>query len=388
MLTTLWELIRKDLKVFFADPKAVLISFLVPVGIASFMALAFGNAGNSDAKQTTKIQIAVANEDSGPVADDAMDRLLKSDQVTVKEEDWAAVQKDVKAGTLPYGVRIPKGFGDQAVATLGSDNKGPDLPSTTDPSQTIASQVARGAIMQAVMGSIVKAKYGAMAGSGAPPFHETAVAADNTAPAADANKWDGVAHSFTGMGVQGLLFWSIESAMGILRERKQGIWRRLRASPVSPGMLLLGKILSGAIRAVSILAAVFGVGALVFHMHFAGSFIGFLLVAVCAALMASAFGMFVASLGRTEQQSRGLSVLAVLLMMMLGGAWFPAFLMPQWVQQVALAIPVRWIVEGFDAMTWRGQALSQAMPFVGVILAFAAAFGVIALRRMRWEYEA
>ncbi len=39
---------------------------------------------------------------------------------------------------------------------------------------------------------------------------------------------------------------------------------------------------------------------------------------------------------------------------MLGGAWFPVFLMPQWVQTVSLAIPARWAVDGFDGMLWRG----------------------------------
>ena len=34
----LWQLILKDLRVFFSDKRALIISMLVPIAIASFMA--------------------------------------------------------------------------------------------------------------------------------------------------------------------------------------------------------------------------------------------------------------------------------------------------------------------------------------------------------------
>ncbi|PYQ49063.1 MAG: hypothetical protein DMF78_19420 [Acidobacteria bacterium] len=36
------------------------------------------------------------------------------------------------------------------------------------------------------------------------------------------------------------------------------------------------------------------------------------------------------------------AILAVLLMVMLGGAWVPSFVFPAWRQRVTLAIPARW----------------------------------------------
>ena len=98
----------------------------------------------------------------------------------------------------------------------------------------------------------------------------------------------------------------------------------------------------------------------------------------------SAFGLLVASLGRTEEQSRGLSVLAVL-----GdghrwaGAWFPTFLMPAWVQKLSLVVPVRWALDGFDAMLWRGRGLTTALTSVAGLLAFTLVFGLVAAFRFR-----
>ena len=48
-------------------------------------------------------------------------------------------------------------------------------------------------------------------------------------------------------------------------------------------------------------------------------------------------------------------------------------------------MPVRWAIDGLDAMTWRGVGLSGAIAPTLVLLGFAAAFAVIAVARFRWE---
>jgi len=48
-------------------------------------------------------------------------------------------------------------------------------------------------------------------------------------------------------------------------------------------------------------------------------------------------------------------------------------------------VPVRWAVDGLDAMTWRGIGLSGALIPVAVLLGFAAAFASVAASRFRWE---
>jgi len=79
------------------------------------------------------------------------------------------------------------------------------------------------------------------------------------------------------------------------------------------------------------------------------------------------------------------AILAVLLMVMLGGAWVPSFLFPAWLQRVTLVIPARWAVDGLDATTWRGASLVATLPTIGALLAFAALFGALAVARFRWE---
>ena len=101
--------------------------------------------------------------------------------------------------------------------------------------------------------------------------------------------------------------------------------------------------------------------------------------------MAATFGLLIAALGSTPGGTRGVAILAVLLMVMLGGAWVPTFIFPAWLQQVTLVIPARWAVDGLDAMTWRGLGSSAAVLPTVVLLGFALLFGSLALARFRWE---
>jgi ABC-2 type transport system permease protein len=53
-------------------------------------------------------------------------------------------------------------------------------------------------------------------------------------------------------------------------------------------------------------------------------------------------------------------------------------------QAASLVVPVRWAMDGFDAVTWRGLGLSGAMPAFGVLLAFTLVFSLFAAYRLRW----
>lgn len=92
-----------------------------------------------------------------------------------------------------------------------------------------------------------------------------------------------------------------------------------------------------------------------------------------------------AALGRTPGTARGVTILANLMMVMLGGAWIPSFVFPAWLKRATLVVPVRWAVDGLDAMTWRGVGFEGAIVPTLVLLGFAALFAAIAAARFRWE---
>jgi ABC-2 type transport system permease protein len=197
--------------------------------------------------------------------------------------------------------------------------------------------------------------------------------------------YNGYAHSFAGMGVQFILFMGIEVGVGVLLARRMGLWKRLRAAPLSRSLLLGSHIASGAITALVLLAIIYAAAIAIFGVRIDGSVAGFVAIAIAFALLTSSFGLLIAAIGKTPEATRGLAIFATLVMVMLGGAWVPSFVFPQWLQTATLVVPTRWAVDGLDAMTWRGLGVGAAVGPVVVLLGFAALFTAIAIWRFDWE---
>jgi ABC-2 type transport system permease protein len=198
-------------------------------------------------------------------------------------------------------------------------------------------------------------------------------------------RYNGYSHAFAGMGVQFVLFMGIELGVGLLLMRRMGLWKRLRAAPVSRTLLLGSRIVSGTVIAAMLLAGIYAAALLVFGVRIEGSVLGFVLVAFSFALLTSSFGLLIAALGNTPEATRGLAILVTLMLVMLGGAWVPTFVFPEWLQGLTQFVPTRWAIDGLEAMTWRGLELSAVLVPVAAMLACSAAFAAIAMRRFSWD---
>jgi len=424
--TPIAAMIRKDLQLFFSDRRAVIMSFAVPIAIASFFGSIF--SGPSRNAEPARIAVAVVDRDGsaisrGIVAGAQADRNLK---ITLPAE--AEARDAVRRGRIVVAVIIPKGFGDAAGRAFFSNGEKPPLGVVYDPSHAMELAMVRGVmtehIMQAVSKEMFSGEQGrALVAQTLPRVQSSAMPDDQKrllvemlgsvqrfydqpnaggsnagqgitmpytvreeAMTAGSNiAYNGYAHSFGGMAIQFLLFAMANLGIEMLLERQKGLWKRLRSAPVSRATLLAGKAASGTLISLLTLWVSFAFAMIVFRVRIEGSLLGFVGISIGVAMMAASFGLLVAALGNTPASARGVTTFAILIMVMLGGAWVPAFVFPQWLQQFTMIVPVRWAVDGFDAMTWRGIGLSGALLPIAVLLAFAAAFMAIAAARFRWE---
>jgi ABC-2 type transport system permease protein len=196
--------------------------------------------------------------------------------------------------------------------------------------------------------------------------------------------YNAYAHSFAGMGVQFILFMGIDMGIGILLAQRSGVWNRLLAAPVSLAQVLLARAASGAIIAFGLLCVVFAVAVFGFGVHIA-SLAGFIGMALCFGVLTASLGLLVAAFGKTPEAARRIAMFAILVMVMLGGAWMPSFLFPEWMQRLTMAVPTRWAVDGLDAITWRGLDAAAAAPAMGVQLGFALVFALLAVWKFKRE---
>jgi linearmycin/streptolysin S transport system permease protein len=426
-LTQILAMIRKDLQVHYSDRRAVIMSFVAPIAIASFLGAITGGRGRPS--EPAKIPIAIVDQDGSAVTTAIVAGVQedKTLQVTAPTADEA--RASVKRGDVTVAVIIPPGFGEASGLAFFGGGAKPEVSILYDPSHRAEMGLVRGLMTQHVMEAVSREMFGGASGrklanqalinldKSAMPDGQRALLRQlltsvqrfytdspdtNAAPRAggitlpysvkeeavtgrDDVPYNGYAHSFAGMGIQFLLFAMIDMGVGILLERQRGLWKRLRSAPISRTSLLLGKALSSSLIALIILIAAFLFAGVVFGVRIQGSVLGFLAVAVGCALMAATFGLLVASIGRTPGGSRGVASLAVLLMVMLGGAWMPTFIFPAWLQRLTVVMPTRWAVDGLDAMTWRGLDGSAAIMPTVMLIGFAVLFGSLALARFRWE---
>lgn len=427
-------IVRKDLLLFFSDRRAVIMGFVAPIAIASFFGFIFSGSGGREA---ARVPVRVVDADSSAISSAIVLGLATDKALLVEGGSPEQARDAVRRGKATVAVIVPPGFGEAAGRALFGAGDKPELELLYDPSHAMELAMVRGILAQHVMQAVSAEMFGGEQGRrltdeslrqlGAPgagmPEADRKALRDmlssvnrwydrppaSPAPGASPSPargltmpydvreapvtsragvaYNGFAHSFAGMGVQFLLFACIDLAIGMLTERQLGVWKRLRAAPLSRAVLLGAKAASGAIIALLSLGVTFTFGMAVFGIRVDGSWPGFIAVCVATALMASSFGLLIAAVGRTPQATRGVAILAVLLMVMLGGAWVPSFVFPAWLQKVTLVIPARWAVDGLDAATWRGVDFMGVLPAVGVLLAFAALFGALAAARFRWEAD-
>jgi ABC-2 type transport system permease protein len=425
-MTALIALVRKDLILFLGNRRAMLLTLLMPLVLGAFFGFIFGGSKSSD---NIKIEIAVLSQDDSDTARKIVAGLKADTTLHVQDLALDAAKEQVLKGKLNAAIVIPAGFGEAAGAALFGRRDKPAITIYYDPSQNAVLGMVKGMLTQHVMQNVSAEMF---SGQGSQKFIGKSLAELDQAAQADPSKKDlrdflqslqkyqakqaqpvagkasgaagglsmpfstqneamsgvkfnGYAHSFAGMCVQFALFMGIDAGIGILLARRLGIWNRLLAAPISMSTILGARVISTALIALGLLAFVYAVAAMFFNVQIAGSLLGFAGVAIAFALMTATFGLLIAAFGKTPEAARGLAVFATLIMVMLGSAWVPAFLFPQWLQTLTLAVPTRWAVDGLEAMSWRGLDLYAALPSIGALLAFSVLFGGLALWKFRGE---
>jgi ABC-2 type transport system permease protein len=379
MLIPFLALIRKDLRLFFADPRAVLMSVVAPIAIASFFGYIFGGgAGNGD---NSRIPILVADLDGSTFTQEVVKRLAADPVLDVKPATPEQARAAVRKGKATAAFVIPKNFSGDAARAFLSGTRKPVLDMIFDPSHGLEMRMLQGMLAGAVMGAAGKQLFGGREVTA--PFQVNSEAVTS----GRGITYNGYAHSFGGMGIQFLLMVGVEVGVGLLLRRQHGVWKRMRAAPLSRSVLLGSRTVSSGITSMGTLIILFAFARVVFGVRIQGSMAGFLAVCAAFSLMTATFGLLIASVGKTADATRGLAILATLFMVMLGGAWVPTFIFPKWLQALTVVVPTRWAMDGLDAVTWRGLGFSSVALPVALLLGCALLFGAVAVSRFRWEAD-
>ena len=428
-MQALLALVRKDLILYFSDRRALLVTLAAPILIAGFFGAVIGGAP----KKPSRVPVAVVDLDGSEVSKSIIKAMGADTSFELRELGDAEATALVRSGKVRAAAVIPKGFGDAAPGAMFRPNaKKPEITVRYDPSQAMALPLVKGLMTEHVMSAVSKAAFqgtgttkplaearkdvtsatldeaerrdllalfdsvervqqrqsSSTGGAGARGMGGISMPftmGEAEVSGGGERRYNGYAHAFAGMGVQFILFMGIEVGVGLLLMRRMGMWKRLRAAPLSRGQLLGSRIVSGTIIAMTLLVAIYAAAILVFGVRIEGSVAGFIGVAIAFAILTSTFGLLIAALGKTPEATRGLAIVATLVLVMMGGAWVPTFVFPEWLQKATLVVPTRWAVDGLEAMTWRGLGFEEASPPIAAMLALSAVFGWLSIKRFAWD---
>ncbi|HWZ17668.1 MAG TPA: ABC transporter permease, partial [Ktedonobacteraceae bacterium] len=175
-------------------------------------------------------------------------------------------------------------------------------------------------------------------------------------------------------------------AATILQEKEDGTFRRLLIAPIRKYALLGGKMLAQFIVTMAQLSIIFLVGSFVFkvQMH---DWLTVSLLLMSTSFAATGLGMLLVSLVRTRAQITPVVSLVVLVTSAIGGAWWPLFLEPTWLQHLAKIGITAWAMEGLNGSMILGKGFMDILPDILGLLAYGLICLMLALRLFRFQQK-
>jgi len=409
MLTQIWVIARKELRLWLQQPANLVVILLVPFLFIWIMGAVFGSSG------MPTVAVFAVNLDSGANAARVLSALQDSPNLEVQlVSDRAEADRRVGQGERMAAVVIPAGFS-EAVLT----DSGAALELIVDPARNERASIVTGLVNAALAPQLVDAEVARGVNRG--------IASLLTSQENLAGMDTGVLQEFLTAAFQGVVASQVQSAVEdplvalnlqpvgegpsserlpslmellvpgytlmfafflvsqlattIVEERAEGTLRRLLSTPASKAAILAGKFLPYAVVASLQILFVFFVSSLFFDFSLGTSPLALAAVILPTAAGIAALGILIAALARTTGQSSGLTILIVLILAIASGAMSPNISFPglQWLP------PHFWAIRGFQNIITREMGLSGALLPAAVLTGMALLCFGLAVWRFRFE---
>jgi len=176
------------------------------------------------------------------------------------------------------------------------------------------------------------------------------------------------------------------SALGagaaMIETRKLGMYERMSAAPVRARTIIAGEAITYFTIALAQSILIVLVGLVCFGVSWGNPLAAAALIAVFAAVGAGA-GMVAGTLFRTPEQASAIAPTVGIGLAMLGGCMWPLSIVSSTMRAIGHATPQAWAVDAWTSLLSRHGTLISIGPQLGVLSAFACAFLVVAVVRLR-----
>ncbi|MEZ5473474.1 MAG: ABC transporter permease [Steroidobacteraceae bacterium] len=357
----IWEMLRKEFRQMRRDPRMLRLLFISPL----IQLILFGYAVSTDLHDAS---VYVVDQSRSQASRQLVDALTASGyfRVTSRSDRPVHLVTALDRGDALLGLAIPADFetrlsqGNAVVQIL--------VDGTNSSSATIALGYAERIVME----------FAARHSAGQRPsielrdrawFNSNLVSRDYNVPAV--------------IGSIILLVCLLMTSLAIVREREIGTLEQLMVSPLTPFELIAGKTIPFALIGLIDVVAVTAVALIWFHIPFAGHFGWLLLASLLYLLAALGVGLLISTISSTQQEAFMTSFLVFMPLMLLSGFMFPVTSMPNVIQWLTLANPMRHFLEIVRAVFLKGAGFGDLWQQFAALSAMAVALLWFAGSRFR-----
>lgn len=171
----------------------------------------------------------------------------------------------------------------------------------------------------------------------------------------------------------------------IVRYRKNGMLKRLKATPLTAFEFLAAQVASRLWLLITVTTLVYvGTNVLVDFSMF-GSYLNLLLVFILGAVSLISLGMMVAARTASEELADGLLNFISWPMMFLSGVWFSVEGLHPWLQKFAQLLPLTHLIESARAIMIDGAGLADISGHVLALVVMSGVFLAIGSLTFRWQ---
>lgn len=178
-------------------------------------------------------------------------------------------------------------------------------------------------------------------------------------------------------------FWGV--GFIVVRYRKNGALKRLKATPLSPFEYLASQMMSRIFLLMFTLVVVwFGVD-LVFDFTMQGSYLLFLFVFFLGGINLCSLGLILASRGTSEEFTSGILNFISYPMMFLSEVWFSLEGAPKWVTLLSEIFPLTYLLRATRKIMNEGSGLAEIQTECAMLIATTILFLLIASKIFSWN---
>ncbi len=171
----------------------------------------------------------------------------------------------------------------------------------------------------------------------------------------------------------------------VVRYRKNGFLKRLRATPLRSIEFVIAQVVSRLALIVMITSFLFLGTKYFLDTRMDGSYLTLLTVLIIGAISLISLGLMISARVTSEELAGGFLNMVTWPMMMLSGVWFSLESASQWVQQLANIFPLTHVLDAARAVMIDGAGFVEIAPQLTALLLMSALFLSFGALVFRWH---